>query len=161
MIPLNGAPLLPIRENILRDHDVQRKRLLQRRPKRKATEEGRRKQKDDYEAALIRKQHRRERDIAMRSNHIIVKLQKLEQRFIQSQELGYAQLNQVKMRMRDEQDLFHRQRANILKDGMLYPIGDEKSWLITIFLAISSPLWLTGVLMYNLYSRTQGRSSRA
>jgi hypothetical protein len=53
--------------------------------------------------------------------------------------------------MREEQDLFYRQRVEILKDGIVHPNAEEKLLFITIILAISSPLWLTTVFMYNIY----------
>lgn len=161
MVPLNKEPLLLFRDRVLRDHDLEQKRVLYQRPKRKATEEGRGKQKDDYETALIRKQQRKERDIAMRSNHQSEKLDRIKQRFIKSQELGHARINEVKVRMREEQELFYRQRAEILKDGIVHPTAEEKLLLITIILAISSPLWLMVVFIYNIYSRTRGRYHRA
>lgn len=160
MVPLNKEPLLSFRDRVLHDDDLEQSRVLYRRPKLKATEEGRQKQKDDYKTALIRKQQRKERDIAMRSNHQSKKLEKLEQRFIKSQELGYARLNEVKVRMREEKEVFYRQRAEILNDGIFHPTVGEKFLFITILLAISSPLWLTVVLIYNIYSRTRGRCRR-
>jgi hypothetical protein len=161
MVPLNDEPLLSFRDRVLRDHDLEQKRALYRRPKRKATEEGRQKQKDDYETALIRKQQRKERDIAMRSNHQSQKLDQITQRFIKAQELGYARLSKVKLRMREEQELFYRQRAEFLKDGIIHPTAEEKLMFITIVLAISSPLWLTVIFVHNIYSRTRGRYRRA
>lgn len=161
MVPLNGDPLLSIRETILRDHDSEQMRLLYRRPKRRATEESRQKQKNDYEAALIRKQQRKERDIALRSSHLAEKCRRLEQRFKKSQELGRAQMKQIEMRMREEQRIFNRQRAEILKDGILHSSPDPKPLLIAIFVTISSPFWVVGLAMYNLYTRGPGQSSDA
>lgn len=161
MVPLNAEPLLSFRDRVLRDHDIDQRRVLDRRKKRKSTEEGRRKQEDDYKTALIRKQQRKERELAIRSNHQSEKLNKIEQRFIKSQELGYARLNQVKVRMREEQEIFYRQRAEILNEGIFHPTVEEKFLFITILLAISSPVWLTVVFIYNIYSRTRGRFRRA
>lgn len=161
MVPLNEEPLLSFRDRILRDHDLQQRLVLYRRPKQKATEESRQRQKDDYEAARIRKQQRRERDVAMRSKHQSEKLHRIEQRFLEAQELGYAQLNRVKVRMREQEEFFLRERAEILKDGMLHSTVDEEPFLITIILAISSPLWLTAVFIYTLQNRTCGRSECA
>ncbi|KAJ5793186.1 uncharacterized protein N7503_009164 [Penicillium pulvis] len=186
MIPLNGDPLLSIREKILRDHDSQQMRLLYKRPKRKATEEGRQKQKDDHEAALIRKQQRKERDIALRSSHVAEKCRRLEQRFKELQELNRAQMKDIKMRvreeeqrvkesqelgraqiinietrMREEQKMFNWQRAEILKDGVLHSSPDPKPLLIAIFVTISSPFWIVGLVMYNLYNRGPDHSSDA
>lgn len=158
MVPLNKEPLLFFRGRVLRDHDLRQRQMLHRNPKCKATEEGRRKQKDDFEAALLRKQQRKDRDIATRSNHQSVKLERLEKKFTRSQELGYNRLNKVKARMREEQELFYRQRAEILKDGLFYPTVEDQTLLITILLAISSPLWLTVMFIYNVYSRTRGSS---
>ncbi|KAJ5442080.1 hypothetical protein N7445_005087, partial [Penicillium cf. griseofulvum] len=142
IVPLNAGPLISFRDRVLQDHGLERRRELYRRSKRKATEESRRKQKDDYETALIRKQQRKERDIAMRSSRQRKKLDRIEQKFIKSQELGYARLNEVKVQMREEQEIFFRQRAEILTDGMFHPTVEE-SLFITFLLAISSPLWLT------------------
>ncbi|KAJ5541654.1 hypothetical protein N7494_006730 [Penicillium frequentans] len=161
MVPLNGDSLLSIRETILRDHDSEQMRLLYKRPKRKATEEGRQKQKDDYEAALIRKQQRKERDITLRSSHLAEKRRRLEQRFKESQELGRAQKKDIDMRMIEEQKIFNRQRAEILKDGMLHSSPDPKPLIIAIFVTISSPFWIVGLAMYNLYTRGAYRSSDA
>jgi hypothetical protein len=161
MVPLNAGPLLSFRGRVLRDHDLEQRRVLYRHPKRKATEEGRRKQKDDYETALIRKQQRKERDIAMRSSHQYKELDRIKQRFIKSQQLGYARINEVKVQMREEEKIFYRRRAEILKDGIFHPTVEEKSLLIMILLATSSPLWLTVVFIYNIYCRTRGRYSRA
>jgi hypothetical protein len=137
MVPLNTEPLLSFRDRVLRDHDIDQRRVLDRHPKRKSTEETRRKQEDDYKSALIRKQQRKERGLAIRSNHQAKKLNKIEQRFIKSQELGYARLNQVKEQMREEQEIFYRQRAEILKETFHPTV--EKLFFITI-LALSSPL---------------------
>jgi hypothetical protein len=161
MIPLNKEPLLSFRDRVLRDHDFPQRQAIYRRPKGKATEDGRRKQKDDYETALIRKQQRKEQDIAMRSKHRSEKLDRIEQRFIKSQKMGYARLNEVKVRMKEEQELFHRQRAGLLKDGIFHPTDQDNLLLITIFLSILSPLWLTVVFIYNLYSRARGLYHRA
>jgi hypothetical protein len=97
----------------------------------------------------------------MRSNHQSEKLHRIEQRFLEAQELGYAQLNKVKVRMREQEEFYLRERAEILKDGMLHSTVDEEPFLITILLAISSPLWLTVVFIYTLQSRTCGRSECA
>jgi hypothetical protein len=58
MVPLNEEPLLSFRDRILRDHDLQQRLVLYRRPKQKATERNDRTKdkKDDYEAARIKKQ---------------------------------------------------------------------------------------------------------
>ncbi|KAJ5659846.1 hypothetical protein N7507_006297 [Penicillium longicatenatum] len=138
MVPLNKAPLLSIRETVLRDHEIQQTRLLPKRPKRKATEESRQKQKDDYETALIRKQQRKEQDIALRSSQRIEKLQKLEKRFKTSQELGCARIKDIEMQMREEQEIFRRQRAEILKDKISATETDVDH-LSTILITISSP----------------------
>ncbi|KAJ5463681.1 hypothetical protein N7475_008625 [Penicillium sp. IBT 31633x] len=159
-VPLNKEPLLSFRDQVLHDHELEQRPVLYQRSKRKATEEGRRKQKDDYATALIRKQKRKERDITMRLDHQSEKLDKLEQRFIKSQELGYARLYKIKTRMREEQELFHWQRAEILNNGMVHPTVEEKVLFITVFLAVSSPLWLTIIFICNLYTRIRGRSRR-
>lgn len=152
-ISLNEVSLLSVRQKVLRDHEIVQNRLLRHRPRRLATEESRRKQKDDYEVAVIRRRLRQERDIAIRSNHLIEKLQKLEQRHHRSQELYSAQLSVVRGRMRQEQETFHRQRAEIFKKGIVQPTNYEQNLLIIVVLAISSPLWIPGVLVYHLYNR--------
>lgn len=154
MVPLNEEPLLSFRDRVLHDHDLEQKQVLHRRPKRKATEEGRQKQKDDYETALIRKQQRKERDIAMRSKHQSEKLGRINQRFVKSQQLGYARLNKIKVWMKGEQELFCQRRAEVLKEGIIHPTAEENLLLITIF-AISSPLWLTVIFIYNMYKKTR------
>ena len=88
----------------------------------------------------------------MRSRHRVERLHKLEQRFKISQELAYARLREIQIRMREEQDTFDRQRAEILKDGTSRPISGEESLLITTFLAISSPIWMMGLFVYNIYT---------
>jgi hypothetical protein len=160
MISLNKEPMLSFRDRVLCDYDLQQRQAIHRRSKRKATEDGRQKQKDDYETALIRKQQRKERDIEMRSKHQSKKLDKIEKRFIKSQKRGNARLSEVKVRMEEEQRLFHQQRAEILKDG-IFPPTDENLLLITVFLSITSPLWLTAVFLYSLYSRAWGLCHRA
>ncbi|KAJ5665715.1 uncharacterized protein N7477_008163 [Penicillium maclennaniae] len=159
MVPLNEESLLSFRDRVLRDHDFEQKEVLHRRVKRKATEEGRRKQKIDYESALVRKQQRKERDIAMRSKHQSEKLGRIHQRFIKSQELGYTRLNKVKVWMKEERELFYRQRAEVLKDGIIHPTAEKELLFITI-LAVSSPLWLTVIFIYDMYNRTRGRYHR-
>jgi hypothetical protein len=62
--------------------------------------------------------------------------------------------------MREEKEVFYRQRADILNDGIFHPTVEEKLLFITILLAISSPLSVTVVLIYNIYSRTRGRCRR-
>lgn len=84
----------------------------------------------------------------------------MEQRFIKSQELGYARLNEGKVQMREEKEVFHRQRAEILNDGIFHPTVEEKLLFITILVAINSPLWLTVVFIYNICSRTRARYRR-
>ncbi|KAJ6108036.1 hypothetical protein N7523_009359 [Penicillium sp. IBT 18751x] len=126
MVPLNEESLLSFRDRVFRDHNLEQKEVLYRRVKRKATEEGRQKQKDDYESALIRKQQRKERDIAMRSKHQFEKLGRIHQRFIYSQELGYTRLNKVKLWMKGEQEIFYRQRAEVLKDGIFHLTAEEE-----------------------------------
>ncbi|RAK71491.1 uncharacterized protein BO72DRAFT_501839 [Aspergillus fijiensis CBS 313.89] len=152
-IPLNEESLLLLRQRALQDHDISQKGLLYRRPKRKATEESRKKQRDDYEAAVTRRRQKQERDLAMRSSHLTRKLQNLEQRFRMSRELRSAQINVLADRMRAEQEMFHRQREEILQSGLLQPAGHEPILLITIFLAVSSPLWIPGALIYHMYNR--------
>lgn len=98
MVPLYKEPRLLFRDQFLRNHDLEQKRVFHRRSKDKSAEEGRRKRKGDYKAALFRKQQRNERDIAMRSKHQSEKLDRINQRFIKSQqELGYSRLNKVNM----------------------------------------------------------------
>jgi hypothetical protein len=160
MIPLNKDPLPSFRETVLRGHEIQQTRLLPKRPKRKATEESRQKQKDDYEIALIRKQQRKEQDIALRSSHRIEKLRKLEKRFKTSQELGCARIKDIEMQMREEQEIFRRRRAEILKDKISETETDVDH-LSTILITTSSPLWISAMLIYNLYTQTCGRSSNA
>ncbi|KAJ5080907.1 hypothetical protein N7456_013617 [Penicillium angulare] len=155
MIPLNEERLLSFRDRILHDPDLEQERVFRRRLKRKATEESRRKQKEDFETALVRKQQRKERDIAMRAKHQSEKLDKINQRFIKSQELGYSRLNKIQTWMKEEQRLYHRQRAEILQDGFAYPTGNEKLLTITV-LAISSPLWLTIILIFNICQKIRG-----
>lgn len=153
MVPLNEEPLLSLRQRVLRDHDITQSRLIQRHPKSIATEESRQKQKDDYEAAATRRRQRQERHMAVQSNHLTEKLQKLEQRFNRSQELRLAQINVLKEQMRTEQEIFHRQRTEIFQKGILQPFSGEEIFSITVFLAISSPLWMPGVVIYNLYNK--------
>ncbi|RAL07897.1 uncharacterized protein BO97DRAFT_377519 [Aspergillus homomorphus CBS 101889] len=153
-VPLNDESLLSIRQRVLRDHDSIQEGLLHRRPKHKATEESRQKQKDDYEAAITRRRQKQERHMALQSHSLTEKLQKLEERFDRSQELSYTKLNVIKERMGAEKEIFHRMRTEILKRGVLQPAGDEPTLFMTILLAISSPLWIPCVLIYHLYSRS-------
>lgn len=159
MVPLNGESLLHFRDRVLSDRNLEQRQMIYQNPKRKATEEGRRKQKDDYEVAFIKKQQRKERHIAMQFNHQSEKLDSIERKIIKSQELGYARLNEIKERMREEQEQLYRQRAEILKSGVFH--STENLLLITIFLAITSPLWLMVVFIKNIYSRARGRYSLA
>ncbi|KAJ6007350.1 hypothetical protein N7540_011326 [Penicillium herquei] len=152
-VPLNGGSLLSLRQRVLRDHDITQQKLIYRRPRNIATEESRQKQKDNYEAAVARRRQRQERHMAVQSSCLTEKLQKLEQRFNRSQELRSTQINVVKEHMRIEQEIFHRQRTEILQKGVLQPVSGKETLLTTVFLAISSPLWIPGVLIYYLYKR--------
>lgn len=155
MVPLNGEPLLHFRQRALQEHDKNHSKLIDRRPKSKATEESRQKQRDAYEAAVTRRRQRQERHLAVQSNHLTEKLQKLEQRFNRSRELRFAQINVVKEQMRTEQEIFHRQKTEILQKGLLQPVSDEEVFKLpmTVFLAISSPLWIPGVMIYYIYNK--------
>jgi hypothetical protein len=59
--------------------------------------------------------------------------------------------------MREEQEAFHRQRAEMLKDGTGRHTVEEEMLFYTILLAITSPLWLMILFINNIYCRARGR----
>lgn len=158
MVPLNQEPLLSFRARVIHDHECTQNRIEYQRPKRRPTDESRRKQREDFEIAVSRKIERKDRDFALRSKARSEKLYKIEQRFIKSQELGYNRLNKVKTWMKDEQELFQRQRAIILEDGPPYHGIDQNQWLILFLLSLCAPMWLVVVFIRNIYRKTYDRS---
>lgn len=152
-IPLNGEPLLSLRQRVLRDYDITQSKLTYRRSRSIATDESRQKQKDDFEAAVTRRIQRQERHIALQSKNLTEKLQKLEQGFLRSQKLRFAQINVVKERIRTEEECFYRQKSEILQKGALQPISGKETLSMTVFLAITSPLWILGMIIYHLYHK--------
>lgn len=105
-IPLNGESLLSFRDRILRRENLQQRQILYGRPKHKATEASRQKHREDKETALRRKSQRQERDVAIRSQYQADKLQKMKQRLVGMKEWECAQLNTIRGRMREEEELF-------------------------------------------------------
>lgn len=154
-VPLNEDSLLSFRERILREHDnnLSLLHIPNRRRKCKSTEESRKKQEEDYNAAYIRKQQRIERNLAVQSEHLLLKLRKLEQNFEKNQMFGYAQINKIKLRMRKEEEIFHYQRSKLLRNAVLPQDTFKESFLTLVLLAICSPLWIPFTLVYNLYER--------
>ena len=149
-ISLNEESLLSCRERILRKQNLQQGQILYGRPKHKATEASRQKHREDREAALRRKSQRQERDIARRSQDQHDKLQRIQHRFIEWKEWECAQLTKIRGRMREEEDVLQRQRAEILKDNLLHLNIEEQIAPMLVLLAISSPIWLMGMLIYDV-----------
>ena len=52
--------------------------------------------------------------------------------------------------MREEEDVLQRQRAEILKDNLLHLNIEEQIAPMLVLLAISSPIWLMGMLIYDV-----------
>lgn len=160
-IPLNEESLLSFRDRILRRENLQQRQILYGRPKHKATEASRQKHREDKETALRRKSQRRERDVAIRSQYQADKLQRIQQKFIERKEWECAQLNQIKRRMREEEELFQRQRAEILRENLVHLSVEEKIPPMLVLLALSSPIWLTGVLIYDICRKIRARAGWA
>ena len=154
-VPLNEESLLSFRDRILREAGLQQRQILYGRPKHKATEASRRKHREDLEAAVRRKSQRQERDIAKRSQEQRDKLQRIQQRFTEWKEWECAQLTKIRGRMREEEDVLQRQRAEILKDNLLHLSIEEQISLMLVLLAISSPIWLMGILIYDIYRKVR------
>jgi hypothetical protein len=150
-VPLSEENLLSFRERTLHEH----KHMLSpnRHRKHKSNDTSRKKQEDDYKVAYLRKQKRIEHNLAVQSNHSLIKLRKLEHNFEKNQELRYAQIDQIKLRMRKDEETFQYQRSNLLRNVVSQECPFQESFLTLILLAICSPLWIPLLLIHNLYNR--------
>lgn len=157
-ILLNEESLLSFHEQILRKQNLQQGQILYKRPKHKATEESWQKHREDMETTLRQKSQRWEWDVARRSQVQADKLQRIQKRFTKWKEWECAQLNKIKRRMREEEELFQHQRAEILKERLLHLSVDEKILLMLALLAISSPIWLMAVLIYSIHRKIRARA---
>jgi hypothetical protein len=148
LVPLNDdESLLSFRERTLGEHDDRRRR------KHKSTEESRQNQENTYKAACQRRQQRRQRHMAVQSDQLSAKLHRLEQNYSKSQELGYAQINKIKQKMKNEQEIFRDQRSRILMDAEPVSVSCEESSLLLVWLAVCSPLWMPLVFIRHVYNR--------
>lgn len=57
--------------------------------------------------------------------------------------------------MREEEDVLQRQRAEILKENLLHLNIEEQVSPMLVLLAISSPVWLMGILIYDIYRKVR------
>ena len=157
LVPLNKGHLLTFREKTLREHNNQLLPLPVQRRKHRSTEESRMKHEHDYRAAYQRRQQRKEQHTALQSYQLLTKLQKLEQSFSKSQELGYAQINKIKLRMKKEQEIFHGQRSEILVNAET--VSYEEYSFILVWLAVCSPLWIPLIFIRHFYTRYSGNAT--
>ena len=93
-----------------------------------------------------------EHQLAVQSNHSLIKLRNLEHKHKKNQELHFAQINKIKLRMRENEEVFQDQRSILLKNVVSKEYPLQESFLILV-LAICSPLWIPLVLIHNLYKR--------
>lgn len=150
---MNEESLLSFRERTLREHDNRLSLLQNQRRKNKSTEASRKKQEDDYKAACLRKQQRRERNLAMQLNQALMKLRKLEESFDEQQNRCLAKINKIKLSMRKDEEIFQYRRSKLLTNVISQQGTSQESVIILVLLAICSPLWIPVALIYNLYGR--------
>ena len=63
--------------------------------------------------------------------------------------------------MREEEELFQRQRAEIIRENLVHLSVEEKLSPMLVLLAISSPIWLTGVLIYDICTKIRAHAGWA
>lgn len=152
-MPLNEGKLLSFRERTLHEHINRLSLLPNQHRKHKSTEISRRKQEDDYRAAYLRKQQNIEQTLTVQSNHSLRKLRKLKHNFDKNQQLHFAQMNKIKLRMRQDEEIFQYKRSNLLKNVVSHEGTFQESFLVLVLLAICSPLWIPLALIHNIYCR--------
>jgi hypothetical protein len=159
-VPLNEEELLSFRERTLHEHINRLSLVPNQYRNHKSTEISRKKQEDDYRAAYLRKQRNIEQNLVVQSNHSLIKLRKLEHNFDKNQQLCFAKMNKIKLRMRRDEEIFQYQRSNLLKNVVSHEGTFQESFLILVILAICSPLWIPLALIHNLYGRYQDHANR-
>jgi hypothetical protein len=152
-VPLTEESLPLFRDRTLREQSHRLSSLPKRRRKHKSTQASRKKQEDDYNAAQLRRQRRTEQHLAVQTDHFLMRLQKLERNFSKNQELRFAQINTIKLRMRTEEETFRYQRLKLAQNVRSHQGTFQESFVLHVLLAICSPLWIPFVLIFNLYGR--------
>ena len=151
-VALNSEPLLYQRRQILEIAARRPTRLRKKNRKGNATEGSRAEHWNAFEASLRRKLGNVEKEKARIIENKVRKLQKLEQEYRRRRQVRLNQINRILRMMENEDRDQKAQRRMIIGEPSGANVGVDALFML-IFLAMSSPLWLFGLVIHRIVMR--------